>query len=116
MKRIYIAGPYTKGDVAANVRSAYEAANQLADHGLAPFVPHHTHFWHMLFPRPYEEWLRLDLAFLPCCDALLRLPGESSGADRETAKAQSLGIPVFTDVESLILTLTAYEGVSARNR
>lgn len=29
--RIYIAGPYTKGDVAVNVHRAYEAANQLAD-------------------------------------------------------------------------------------
>ena len=26
----------------------------------APFVPHGTHFWHMLFPRPYEFWLDLD--------------------------------------------------------
>jgi hypothetical protein len=47
--RIYVAGPYTKGDVAVNVRNAFEAANRLADVGFAPFVPHATHFWHMLF-------------------------------------------------------------------
>ena len=40
--KVYIAGPYTKGDVALNVRKAYEAANQLADLGFAPFVPHAT--------------------------------------------------------------------------
>ena len=99
--RVYIAGPYTKGDVALNVRNAFEVANRLADLGFAPFVPHATHFWHMLFPRPYEYWLELDNEFLPCCAALLRLPGESSGADKEVELARTLGIPVFTSIEGL---------------
>ena len=105
MKRVYVAGPYSSGDVAANVRNAYAAATRLADAGFAPFVPHHTHFWHLLFPRPYEEWLRLDLAFLPCCDAVLRLPGESSGADAEAREATTLRIPVFDDLEELLREL-----------
>lgn len=42
--RVYVAGPYTNGDVAVNVRTAYEAADRLADLGFAPFVPHSTHF------------------------------------------------------------------------
>jgi uncharacterized protein DUF4406 len=100
--RVYIAGPYTKGDVAVNVRNAYEAANTLADLGFAPFVPHATHFWHMLFPRPYEFWLSLDREFLPCCAAVLRLPGESAGAEKEVHLAQALGIPVFTEINSLV--------------
>lgn len=99
--RIYIAGPYSNGDVAINVRKAYEAANRLADLGFAPFVPHATHFWHMLFPRPYEFWLDLDNHFLPCCAAVLRLPGPSVGADKEVDLATELGIPVFTEVEAL---------------
>lgn len=99
--RIYVAGPYTKGDVAVNVRNAYEAANRLADLGFAPFVPHATHFWHMLFPRPYEFWIELDKKFLPCCEAVLRLPGESKGADGEVQLAQNLGIRVFHDIETL---------------
>lgn len=99
--RVYVAGPYTKGDVAINVRNAYEAANRLADLGFAPFVPHATHFWHMLFPRPYEFWLDLDAQFLPFCEAVLRLPGLSSGADKEVDLARTLGIPVFTEIEEL---------------
>ena|SRR5205809_440247 len=102
MKRVYVAGPYSSGDVAANVRNAYAAATRLADAGFAPFVPHHTHFWHMLFPRPYEEWLKLDSAFLPCCDAVLRLPGESPGADAEVREAATLRIPVFDNLEELL--------------
>jgi hypothetical protein len=105
MKRVYVAGPYSEGDVAHNVRKAYEAAHQLADHGFAPFVPHHTHLWQMIFPRPYEEWLRLDLAFLSCCDALLRLPGRSSGADGEVEAARKLGIAVFEDIETVVREL-----------
>jgi Domain of unknown function (DUF4406) len=100
--RIYVAGPYTNGDVAINVRKAYEAANRLADLGFAPFVPHGTHFWHMLFPRPYEFWLDLDSQFLPCCQAVLRLPGPSSGADKEVDFARGLGIPVFTEIDKLV--------------
>ena len=99
--RVYVAGPYTKGDVAINVRNAYEAANRLADLGFAPFVPHATHFWHILFPRPYQFWLDLDNQFLPCCQAVLRLHGASSGADKEVNFARRLGIPVFTEIDEL---------------
>jgi hypothetical protein len=35
------------------------------------------------------------------CDALLRLPGESRGADQDVAIAQERGIPVYTDVEQI---------------
>ena len=100
--RVYVAGPYTHGDVAVNVRNAYAAASRLADLGFAPFVPHATHFWHMLFPRPYEFWLELDNQFLPFCQAVLRLPGHSQGADKEVHLAQTLGIPVFTDIDDLV--------------
>lgn len=101
--RVYVAGPYTHGDVAINVRNAYEAASRLADLGFAPFVPHATHFWHMLFPRPYEFWLELDNQFLPLCQAVLRLPGQSSGADKEVALAKTLNIPVFADIDDLAM-------------
>ena len=100
--KIYIAGPYTKGDVAINVRNAFEAANKLADLGFAPFVPHSTHFWHMMFPRPYEFWLELDNQFLPCCDAVLRLEGHSSGADKEVDFATKLGKPVFYNITDIV--------------
>ena len=93
-----VAGPYTRGDVAVNVRNAILAADRLADMGFAPFVPHLTHFWHLVSPRDYEFWLRLDLQFLPHCDAVFRLPGESNGADKEVELAVKLGIPVFDDI------------------
>ena len=102
MKRIYIAGPYTKGDVAVNVAEAIRVGNEVAALGYFPFIPHLTHFWHMLFPHPYEHWLAQDNAWVPLCDALLRIPGESSGADLEMKLALSEGLLVVHSVEELL--------------
>ena len=101
MKKIYIAGPYSKGDVAINVKRAMDVANVLINMGFAPFCPHLSHFLHMNNAQPYEKWLDLDNQFIPVCDALLRLPGESSGSDKEVALAESLGIPVYYSINDL---------------
>lgn len=99
--RVYVAGPYT-ADPDACTRAAITAGNELLDAGHAPFVPHLAHYWHTLHgPRGYEDWMRIDLAWLRAADVVLRLPGESAGADREIALAQELGIPVVTEVTSL---------------
>jgi len=100
--KIYVAGPLTKGDYARNVRNAYKAAEDLAEHGFAPYVPHSTHLWDLIFPHTYEFWMSLDFEFLAVCDALLRLPGESLGADREVERAHDLNIPVFNDINGVV--------------
>jgi hypothetical protein len=35
------------------------------------------------------------------CDAVLRLPGESTGADQDVAIARERGLPVYTDVREI---------------
>lgn len=99
---VYVASPYTKGDVAVNVRNNIEAANRIAEAGLIPFVPLLTHFWHMQHPHPYKFWCEQDLAWLERCDAIVRLPGDSSGADAEVARAHELGLLVFFGVDELL--------------
>jgi hypothetical protein len=99
--RIYIAGPYTRGDVAINVRRAVEIATSLVDQGYAVYLPHLTHFWHLISPHEYQYWLDIDHQWLPLCDAVLRIPGESRGADKEADLATSLGIPVYFNEASL---------------
>lgn len=98
---IYVAGPYTQGDVAQNVRRAIEAGNRLLDAGHAPYIPHLTHFWHLLFPHSYRTWLDLDREFLKCCHALVRLPGKSAGADTEVHLARKWQLPVFDGIQEL---------------
>lgn len=95
IRYVYVSGPLTIGDQAVNVRQAILAAEVLRGAGLAPFVPHLTWLAHIVSPAPYETWMTDDFAWLEKCDALLRLPGESSGADRELALAMKLGLPVF---------------------
>ncbi len=98
MKKVYIASPYTVGDAGINVRHSMEAYNLILDAGGLPFSPLHSHFQHIYFPRSYEEWLNIDLAWLEICDCVWRLPGESKGADIETGRARFLGLPVFFDL------------------
>lgn len=99
--RVYVAGPYTKGDVAVNVREAILAGDALLKAGYLPYIPHLTHFWHLVAPGPYEQWTKMDMAWVGVCDAVLRIPGESSGADEEVRYALERGMPVFYRVSDV---------------
>jgi hypothetical protein len=99
--RVYIAGPYSQGVVAENIRNAVLAGEAVLSLGAIPYIPHLTHTWELLHPHPYDFWIEYDLHWLPLCHALLRLPGDSKGADGEVAEAQRLGIPVFYSLDEL---------------
>lgn len=99
--RVYLAGPYSKGDVEANVASAIDAWHTLHDLGFSPFCPHLTHYLHLRKPLDYEACMTWDFEWLSQCEAVYRLPGESPGADRESRFAEDRGIPVFTSIKKL---------------
>lgn len=99
--KVYIAGPYTKDDTVFNIHTAVTVANHLSSLGFTPFVPHLTGFWHFLYPHSYEFWMKYDAEWLLACDTVLRIPGESTGADREVEMAKENDIPVFYSVEEL---------------
>lgn len=101
MKKIYIASPYTKGDTAQHVRAQIDAANTLAKRGYLPFWPLASHFWHMIHPHTWDFWMTLDKAWIAHMDGLLRMPGESQGADIEEETAMALGLPVFYSIAEL---------------
>lgn len=118
---MYIAGPISNGDLAENVNRATAAFVALAKAGFAPLCPHWS-----VYAKPcgradwsdgrtvcygtrngndemsHADWMRVDLPWVAAADAVLRLPGASAGADRETAHAESLGVPVFADLNELI--------------
>ena len=70
---VYIASPYTKGDVAVNVRESFVVADKLVSLGFLPFPPLFSHFWHFLIPHQYEFWTILDLEWILHCDCVLRI-------------------------------------------
>jgi Domain of unknown function (DUF4406) len=101
VKTIYIASPYTLGDVAQNVKVQIDAADEIMNLGFCPFVPLLTHFQHVYKPRPYEDWMDIGKEMVRRCDILLRLPGKSKGADKEVKLALSLKKPVIYSIDEL---------------
>lgn len=94
---IYIAGPYTKPDPIENTRNAVRIAELIErSDDCAVVIPHLTMLWHLISPANIEKWYERDMHLLERCDALMRLPGESYGADKEVAFAVSHNIPTFS--------------------
>lgn len=120
--RVYIAGPISKGDLARNLNQATAAFVRLAKAGIAPLCPHWSAYSKPCYPigdampgavlavgtiqgngeMSHADWLAVDLPWVEVADAVLRLPGESAGADREVAHARERGIPVFDSIDDLI--------------
>jgi len=98
---IYIAAPYEKGDIAVNVHNVIKVADAIVEKGHTPFIPHLSLVWDFISPKPRSFWLEYDREFLPLCDCLLRLDGESPGADKEVELAKSLGIPIYYSVDEI---------------
>jgi len=101
MTLVYIAGPYTESDPEQNVKNAIDTAEKVLAAGMIPFIPHLSHYWHLRYEHPWETWLQIDGEVLRRCDAVLRIPGKSAGAEHEIQTAKILWIPVFYDIESL---------------
>lgn len=101
MIRVYIASAYSRGDVAVNVRKSIDAAEELINEGFIPFCPLYSHFHNLIYYHGYDTWMTIDIEWLGMCDALLRLKGESPGADEEVTYARDVGIPVFYTMEQL---------------
>jgi hypothetical protein len=112
---ILIAGPYqsgTDGDpekMAANLRRLESAAWPVFQRGHVPMIGE----WVALpvltgmgadgptDPRAAEVLYPTAERLLEHCDAVLRLPGASQGADNDVAIARRRGIPVYTSVDEI---------------
>lgn len=110
---VYLAGPYSKPDPVQNMHDAIKLADRLLD-VCVPMVPHLTGTWHLVSPKPYEQWLALDLALMARCDAVFRFGGESAGADGEAREAVRIGLPVFFYEEGLRAWISTRRFLAAR--
>lgn len=95
-----MAGPLGDGrlpepEVELNVARAIAAAEVLVKLGFAPHVPHLYVLWNKQHFHDAPFWKALDLEWLRQCEALVRLPGTSSGMDDEIDEARKLEIPIF---------------------
>lgn len=109
--RVYISGPISRGDQEHNFNQSIVAQRELIQLGFSPLNPMLT----MKFPGhesiSHQEWIDCDLPWVEMSNAVLRLPGESIGADMETDHAKRLGIPVFESIDCLVRNLGSCVGV-----
>lgn len=116
-KRIYIAGPITLHtpdgpnwharyeEALRNVSQADEAMFALMKAGFAPFNPKgevKATYHEMPNGTNLEDWMGTDLPWVEVSAAVLRLPGESKGADKEVDFALENRIPVFYSLLELL--------------
>ena len=92
---LYVAAPYSQPDAVHNTHVVIRIADALLDAGFVPLVPHLTLLWRLVSQKPYERRLAYNRQLLARCDAVLRVPGDSRGADQETEYAERLGIPLI---------------------
>jgi hypothetical protein len=111
-KLILIAGPYRSGTgddpqkMAANLKILEEASWPLFERGHIPMIGEWVALpvWHRAGGKAvgdglYEKILHPTAGrLLQICDAVLRLPGASKGADNDVRLARERGIPVYFDM------------------
>ena len=104
--RVYIAGPMSNGGAGYDLERINDAIRvhlRLINDGFVPHCPQLTMFCELMFPGTvsYTEWMALDRNYIDDCDIVLRLPGESKGADNEVQYAQSRSKTVYYSLYEL---------------
>ncbi len=98
---LYIAAPYTYPDPVMNTHYVSKVAMEIYTRSKwVPLIPHLNIALHFMRPTEAKFWYELDLHYLDHCDAIVRLPGYSEGADNEIEYAIHNGIDVV-DFEQL---------------
>lgn len=109
-KIVYIAGPLTKGNRITNTMTAMEVGMILLKCGYSPIIPHLTSFIPGNELIPYDIWMESCYSLVSVSKALLRLSGESKGADLEEKLARKLGIPVYYELNQLLREISSDDG------
>jgi hypothetical protein len=96
---VYLSGPITHNPKKTffRISEAGKIHCELMRRGFFPFTPHLLSLADMIDGGiGYEDWMNYDLAWILKCDLLIRLPGESTGADREVGYAKAHNIAVVS--------------------
>lgn len=104
---VFIAGPIdSSGATHLNLRNAVLEADILHKNKIFCFVPHFGVAWEQIAgPSPRECWINWCNAWLIKCDAMIRIPGRSVGADGEVQRSIDQNKPVFLSAHSLLKVL-----------
>lgn len=115
MRRIiYVAGPMAKPPMDDNIRRAMSAGAALIGLGFTPILPQLSFYMAVHYPQSWETWLDVDKPLVLKSDGVLRLDGESKGADLEEQWARDADIPVFyavSEVAEYFRPSTVYDAI-----
>lgn len=106
IRKIYIAGPISNGGKSKDPRSVYKAVIESEKYYLAavrngwtPLLPHFSYYAWIHDEEDegihWDRWMELDLDWIDSCYCLVRIPGESKGADAEVRYAKKKNIRVI---------------------
>lgn len=98
---VYIACPMTKGNWTANVQAAARVSRDLMRKGYCVFNPTGSWLADLVEKTEPDVWIENDFGLIAVSDCILRLPGESEGADRELDFAARNGCPIFLELGEL---------------
>lgn len=110
--RVYISGPITLGDRTHNFAQACQLQKQLMKMGAACLNPMLSMLHPDAWTIDHDDWVDSDLPWVAVADAVFRIPGESTGAERECEFAQERGIPVFVTFHDFAVWLEARKAVA----
>lgn len=105
--KLYLSGPISNGGTLSqgqqwcNAIQAMAIATDLSKGGIWVHVPHLTVLFDLMGGRSWEEWLGHDYPLVGLCDGILRLPGESKGANLEVKWAREAGKDIFYNVDAV---------------
>lgn len=104
--RVYISGPISSGGYDAlygNLKNGIVLWRELVRLGFAPYCPHMNDLGYIVTePVTWEDALEVDEEWVDASEVMLRMPGESRGAEREEQFCYDKGIPVVFSVEELL--------------
>ena len=118
MKRVYVAGLYSKNadgtsanvhQVLLNMRAGLKVSFDIFIAGFAPFCPWLDFQYQLLddVEIPSKQYYEFSMAWLEVSDAVLVISGAGvgGGVDAEIKRANELGIPIFYNHDHVIYQL-----------
>lgn len=104
MSLVFIIGPLFTGDrkVTTNIEIAVKLADELVKNGICVYVPHLHFFWDLITPKTETHWLAYGQDIIQHCDAALRIPGRSNGAQSDEDFCLKIGKPVFYNMAEVL--------------
>lgn len=103
-KLLYVAGPYSIGNIQENIRRAEIVSVNLIRSGFHVITPHKNTAGYEKYEDgtlTYETWLKMDLDIISRCDAVYVMVNSenSQGVRKEIEFARVMGMPVIYEAD-----------------